>query len=540
MQRITPLGLLYGLGVVHWLFFFFFVDYYTYSGTSPAAEIRQIIGKGSAVSETIEEIRNTYRLDRGDKRLLREFAVDRDVMRLFQYKYFTAHDWIKENATQDFIGESMRSRTVPYHVPNYPRMYGVGHERFLGSVLYTTSPQAILLYLVDSQVFTVLNLLFLYSVGFLGCVLLKKRYRLGFWPFALLFLLFNFNGYFVSKVTAYGPSQLGYFLIPFVIYGMFRIPEVGRSDVEEQRKLGVLLGLFTAAILFQGSTHLYVEMITFVIVWGIVNVRYWPVTLIALISSFSLGMARLLPAAVSYGVGPNPHALSVGSGYRHPQHIIDALVDLRTHLDEPIYGWWESSLFVSLVGLLLLAYFGMWAPFLRLEWTRFRGWKALALPCLIILIISFRRWKFFIIPNWIPLLNAESTTTRYMIIPLVIVTVIAAINLQGFIDKHWQWKRVRYLLISSIAGLALFLFNHSRLWRMHRVQSEVLGYNSWNENESVPRESLVNLRLFIDNNMNDTIYISACWIGLVGSVLSLCLVVGWLWWKPAKIDAAVI
>ena len=103
---------------------------------------------------------------------------------------------------------------------------------------------------------------------------------------------------------------------------------------------------------------------------------------------------------------------------------LNAFVNLRTHLDAPIYGWWESSLYVSLIGLFMLVYFGMWGPFLKLEWSKFNGWKSLALPCFIILIISFRRFKFFLIPNWIPLLNAESVTARYMIIPLVIVSIV--------------------------------------------------------------------------------------------------------------------
>ena len=72
-------------------------------------------------------------------------------------------------------------------------------------------------------------------------------------------------------------------------------------------------------------------------------------------------MVRLLPAAVSFGVGANPHALNQG-GYRSPQHFISAFVDLRMAFETPL-DWWESSLYVSLPGLLLLLYFGMWAPF---------------------------------------------------------------------------------------------------------------------------------------------------------------------------------
>ena len=180
----------------------------------------------------------------------------------------------------------------------------------------------------------------------------------------------------------------------------------------------------------------------------------------------------------------------------------------------------------------MLLYFGMWATFLKLEWSKFNGWKPLVIPCFIILIISFRQFKHYIIPNWIPLLNAESITTRYMIIPLVIVSIIAAINLQGFIEKYWQWKKVKYIMIFCISALALFLFNHSRLWRMHKVQNEFIWYNSWNEGERIGHEELATIQLLIINNLNDTVYIAAFWIGLVVSVISSFLVVWWLWWKP--------
>ena len=38
---------------------------------------------------------------------------------------------------------------------------------------------------------------------------------------------------------------------------------------------------------------------------------------------------------------------------------------------------------------------------------------------------------------------------------LSIVIVIAAINLQGFMQKYWKWKRVKYVIILSISALAL-------------------------------------------------------------------------------------
>ena len=127
-----------------------------------------------------------------------------------------------------------------------------------------------------------------------------------------------------------------------------------------------------------------------------------------------------------------------------------------------------------------------------------------------------------------------------MIIPLVIVTIIAAINFQGFMDRYWKWKRVRYLLFLSIITLALFLLNHSRLWRMHKVQNEFFSYNAWNEGERISYEWLVDVQLYINNNMNDTVYIIAFWIGLTVSVLSFFLAVWWLLRKPSILSKRII
>ena len=121
---------------------------------------------------------------------------------------------------------------------------------------------------------------------------------------------------------------------------------------------------------------------------------------------------------------------------------------------------------------------------------------------------------------------------RYMIIPLVIVSIIAAINLQGFIQKYWQRKRVKYFMIFCISAIALFLFDHSRVWRMHKIENEHFWYISWNEKLRIAEENVANTQLLISNNMNDTLYIAAFWFGLVVSILSSIIVVWWLWWKP--------
>ena len=482
------LGALYLLGVAHWIFFFYFVY-----------------------------------PEGGDRTL---FHMVSSPAALFESHIFTAHDWYREIKYQTVIHEAVRTGTLPFHMPEFSKLVFSARDRFLATPIWPMSPQILLHYLLDPYPFSVVNLLLLYSVGFYGCLLLRNGYNLSFSSFVFLFLLFNFNGHFVEKIAVQGSTQTGYFFMPYLLYAIFRASEVESGCHRDRLRWGIILGLVLAAILYQGSLHLFVECVTLVLIWGVVNPQLWAASLGSLLTAFLAGAVRLLPAAVSYGVQANPHAANI-VGYGQPDMLIEALVMIRTHLSPPAFAWWEFSLYVSLVGLVMMLYFGLWGPFMSFPWVRFRGWRVMAVPCAVIALLSVRDWKAYIIPNWIPLLNAESVTARYMIIPLLVVVVIAAINFQGFVDKYWGLRKVRYALLASLAVIAGFLFNHSRMWRMHKVQFEfdrVMALGLFGEKPDptwliVPR---------IVNDYTDSWYITSFWVGLVISCVAFVVVIGLL------------
>ena len=92
----------------------------------------------------------------------------------------------------------------------------------------------------------------------------------------------------------------------------------------------------------------------------------------------------------------------------------------------------------------------------------------------------------------------------------------------------------------------MFLFNHSRLWRMHKTQNEFDWFNSWHENERIGHEKVIDVQLYLNDNqictgalacnLTETAYIAAFWIGLTVSILSLFLAVWLLWWERRKIN----
>ena len=71
-------------------------------------------------------------------------------------------------------------------------------------------------------------------------------------------------------------------------------------------------------------------------------------------------------------------------------------------------------------------------------------------------------------------LNKDSIheSSLIMIIPLILLTIIASINFQGFIDHYKSIKRIKVIIIGIISILAIFLFNHSRIWRQHLIENQ--------------------------------------------------------------------
>jgi hypothetical protein len=453
----------------------------------------------------------------GDRDFL---ALQQPPARWFENRVFNAHDWYKEVQYLKVTKDALVSGTIPFHVPDLGRVFTI-KNRFLGAVMWTMSPQIILLYLLDPFTFAVINLLIMYSVGFYGCMLIRKHYQLGLIPFAFIFILFNFNGHFVEKVTAYGPGQMGYFLLPFFILLIMRAAQPKLLDKRQQVRIGLLLGLVVSGIYYQGSMHFFIDSITFLFIWGIVNYKFWRLTASTFAAAFSTAAVRLLPTAVTFGAAANRHDWP---GYT-PTMLFRAVLLTNTQLSPPHFAWWEYSLYIGWVGVFALLFFGLWGSFRKYEWVKFKGWQSLALPCFIMFFLSLLRFKNLLIPRFISLLNGESKPSLYMIFPLLFLVVIAAVNMEEYLNIYRKSIFIKSGLTALLVAMALSIFNHSRIWRLHRVQSEfdwVTANRIWGE---LPSPNIV---LSIKNNMADTLYVYSFWVGLFISVAAFILVIWWL------------
>jgi len=452
----------------------------------------------------------------------------------FEKKVFSLQDWPKINQMFGVIKDALQGGVIPYHVPEIDNIIRSVQGRFFAAPSYTIAPHVLLIYFLDPATFYLLNLLLMYSFGFYGCILIQRYYSLGLIPFTFLFFLFNFNGYFVEKYVAYGDAQMGYFLVPFLILYTLKVSETTIKNLRLQIRYGLLIGITLSGMLWLGSLHIFLNCVTFVLIWGLVNYKLWKVSLTFFATAIITSAIRILPALVTVDKGGRSE---LWPGYGHTHNIIAAFVKLPTLTSPWYFHSWEYSIYTGGFGLCALIYFCCLGSFMKGKRVQFNGWYSIGIPCIYVLVLSMWGFRKYLAPDFIPLINKEYIPSRYIFIPIIIFTVIASINMDEFIKKYNN-NKIKFILSVLCFLIAVSVFNHSRVWRMHKVQNDFDQAIALNEVERKGHEMDLDRHVYIRNNPDDIIYIASVWIGLLVSLLSLSATALWLWidWKRRKTE----
>jgi len=130
----------------------------------------------------------------------------------FRGPSFSVEDWPKEYRYYSILQQAVRGDRVPFYVSR-----PIHTRKFLALPEVSWSPQLLLLRFMPVGAFVVANTLLLYSAGFAGLLLIRRRYSLGLLPFAFLFAIFAFNGHVTAHLAVGHSMWVGYFLLPFVL-----------------------------------------------------------------------------------------------------------------------------------------------------------------------------------------------------------------------------------------------------------------------------------------------------------------------------------
>jgi len=377
----------------------------------------------------------------------------------FEFDY---HDW--GIAAHYFVGirEGLLSGSLPLHTNPW-----LITERFLAFPALSVSPQVFLLSFLDLRKFLLANTLLLYSGGFIGLLLLSRRARLSGITFTLLFLVFNLNGHITAHLAVGHVMWLGYFLTPYFIYLL-----LDATDRGADRRWPAWVALVLFLMLLQGAFHFVLWSMLLLAVLAVTQLALRKPAIHALLLAAALSAVRLLPAAIEFGTKDWPFV----GGFRTAQELLEALivlkspveaVETRFHLPE----WWEIDHHIGLIALGFLLIFGI-AYWFRKDHKPFeRSVRALAPAIAVLFVLSLDPIFRVLRTLPIPFLVSERVTSRFLILPLLLILLFAVIAFD-----HWQHNRRLGTRTQVLFGFGLFvialdLWQHSRLWRLTEARN---------------------------------------------------------------------
>lgn len=373
---------------------------------------------------------------------------------------FDLHDWTQAGAYFSFLRQAALSNQLPLHIGSTLSTT----ERYLARPDTLVSPHYYLLRLLEPGPFTLANLLLLFSVGFVGLLLLKRRYNLSPAAFTVLFALFNFNGNLTAHTAVGHTVWTGYYFLPF--FALLVLKAVEGETPGWRWALLVALTLFAMAL--QGSFHFVLWCLIFLLAWGVFSPKFLLPALKAAASSLLLGLFRLLPPAVEF-IGGGKDFIS---GFPTVADLFPAMLTLKypaEALAGPFksLGWWEVDAYVGLLGFAFLAFFGLYRT-----WERGGARRGLLAPIAVLTFLSIGQVYALVNRLPIPLTDSERVSSRFFILPLVLLAVLGSIHLQEFLSGRGRAGLSERLFGLGLLALLLHdLFQHSRLWRVTEMYS---------------------------------------------------------------------
>jgi len=420
--------------------------------------------------------------------------------------HFTYLDWGEDSGPRlVFLQSALQDGLLPYHMPNASGLVNVS-DRYLSIPDVLFSPHALLLKLLTPETFVIVHVLLLYSLGFCGLAILRRRYTLTWLPFTVLFLLFNFNGHILSHLSAGHLPWAGYFLFPWFILQVMRLLEE-RQDWRWVFQTAVLLFF----LFLQGSFHQFSISLIFLGLIALTAIKkHWP-ALAAVGASLALSLVRIMPTLL---VVNNFNTVFHG-GFPTFYAVIEGLASIHTPdsgLSVPggkTMGWWEFDLYIGISGLLFLLIFGF------LRWLSSKEendrYMNLLFPFIVMTVSSmgtvFKVFTQLSIPTGI------RVTTRFIVLPLLFLCLLAVMQFNTWLAKHNKNRALWLVLLSGLGVLLSELWQHFKVWQLSNML-QVFG-----EGRFVPS-------IWTVANYPDPSYMRYLLYGVLGSSATLLVLIG--------------
>ena len=368
-------------------------------------------------------------------------------------------DWIWEYRYTRVLEQAMATGRLPLHIEP-ALVYGL--NRFLAIPDVPLAPQILALRYLDQGTSFLINLLVMFTVGYTGCLLLRRHFQLSLVAFTVLTVLVSFNGFITAHLGIGHTFFTGYFYFPLLIYLVLRFLEA-----EVSRVWPVWVGLVLFGMELQGSMHMLAFSLLFLALVAVFDARARAKVAAGIGVGLVFNLYRIAPAALALAPNvttPYPGYVSVGDLL----HSMIVLVPPSAAQRGLPIGWWELDLYVGVVGVLVLAFFGIYKTWWRpsQETARFRP-----LGYVLLILVTISIGYFYMPAQWpsLPLLRLLHVPSRFMAVPLLVVAALAAVEMQRWFRAYDFGNRLRAVFLLLMAYLIHDLVAHARIWRVALV-----------------------------------------------------------------------
>lgn len=418
---------------------------------------------------------------------------------------FTSNDWLKEQVFSNVLRESILGWQIPWGIT--PQFYHKVNE-FIANPEVSLTPDVLLLAVLPNNAYFLAHTLIFYTIGFLGMLMLARRYELSSLPFVFFCVLFGLNGYVSAHLSEGHIQWVGCFLIPLFFYCL---SDVGSANQSVSKAAALKLGLLLGFMFLNGSFHMAVWCLMFAGLALIYKPELFKQIGLVFLVAGLLWVCRLVPAGIYFAGAAGKDFVS---GYPSFNVLLDAFTFIYNPGSPTTGGsfgqlkWHEYNFYIGYVGFAFLAV-GLWA-YLK------NGLKAIPvwwLPSVIIMFMLSMGDVFQLIPNsGLPFSTLERVASRFIILPFFVVSLAAAVGFTYLQDKYR--RPVSVALFLAIVPMLGEIFQHARKWRIESYES-VMGTHQ------IPSVSIIPLN---DGMLHWVVGMS--W--LVSFSVALVVVV-WLW-----------
>jgi len=232
----------------------------------------------------------------------------------------------------------------------------------------------------------------------------------------------------------------------------------------------IRLAFVLFGILLLGGLHPFVWCLIFLILLCPFQKRYWKPILIGVGLALVFSTYRILPAAITFWGYKNPFIYGFPS-FSVIWSALTSIYQSQEVIQDMRYGentsmpWWEVDHYISILGLGFLLFFGLWRRWRDTE--ALTNYRVLNIPMLLIAIFSFGAIFGFVAHLSLPLVSVERTPSRFLILPLLILLILACIWAQKMFDRLRPGWAVQILAVAGIVYEGTLLMEHSSVWYAH-------------------------------------------------------------------------